>query len=59
VDLVYLTGGATSLYTTCPIERSFRDVHAITQHIGVHPRFLETIGRVFFGLEPDVPPYIL
>jgi indole-3-acetate monooxygenase len=55
VDLVYLSGGATSLYATCPIERAFRDVHAITQHIGVHPRSLETTGRVFFGLEPDVP----
>ena len=55
VDLVYLTGGATSLYATCPIERAFRDVHAITQHIGVHPRILETAGRVLFGLEPDVP----
>jgi indole-3-acetate monooxygenase len=55
VDLVYLSGGATSLYATCPIERAFRDVHAITQHIGVHPRFMETIGRVLFGLELDVP----
>jgi alkylation response protein AidB-like acyl-CoA dehydrogenase len=55
VDPVYLTGGATSLYATCPIERAFRDVHAITQHIGVHPRFLETTGRVLFGVEPDVP----
>src|SRR5262245_45283635 len=59
VDLVFLTGGATSLYATCPIERAFRDVHAITQHIGVHPRFLETIGRVLFGLEPDVPKFML
>jgi alkylation response protein AidB-like acyl-CoA dehydrogenase len=55
VDLVYLTGGATSLYATCPIERAFRDVHAITQHTAVHPRHLETTGRALFGLEPDVP----
>lgn len=59
VDLVYLTGGATSLYATCLIERAFRDVHAITQHIGVHPRILETAGRVLFGLEPDIPILML
>ncbi len=59
VDLVYLTGGATSLYATCSIERAFRDVHAITQHIGVQPRILETTGRVLFGLEPDVPIHML
>jgi alkylation response protein AidB-like acyl-CoA dehydrogenase len=55
VDLVYLTGGATSLYATCAIEHAFRDVHAFTQHIAVHPRVLETAGRVLFGLEPDIP----
>lgn len=55
VDLVYLTGGATSLYATCPLERAFRDVHAMTQHIGVHPRTLETAGRVLFGLAPETP----
>ena len=59
VDLVYLTGGATSLYATFPIERAFRDVHAITQHIGVHPRLLETTGRVMFGLPPDMPMLML
>ena len=59
VDLVYLTGGAASLYASCPIERAFRDVHAITQHIGVHPRLLETSGRVLFGLEPDVSTLML
>ena len=55
VDLIYLTGGATSLYATCPLERAFRDVHAMTQHIAVHPRILETAGRVLFGLEPEIP----
>jgi alkylation response protein AidB-like acyl-CoA dehydrogenase len=59
VDLVYLTGGATSLYATCLIERTFRDVHAITQHIGVHPCILATAGRVLFGLEPDIPVVML
>jgi alkylation response protein AidB-like acyl-CoA dehydrogenase len=59
VDLVYLTGGATSLYATCPIERAFRDVHAVTQHIGVHPRILETVGRVRFGLPPEIPMLML
>jgi len=59
VDLIYLTGGATSLYATCPIERAFRDVHAVSQHIGVHPRHLETIGRELFGLEPDTATLML
>jgi alkylation response protein AidB-like acyl-CoA dehydrogenase len=55
VDLVYITGGTTSLYKSFPIERAFRDVHAITQHIGAHPRNLESAGKVLFGLEPDPP----
>ena len=59
VDLVYLTGGATSLYVSYPIERAFRDVHAVTQHIGVHPRALEGVGRLLFGLEPDAPTLML
>jgi alkylation response protein AidB-like acyl-CoA dehydrogenase len=55
VDLLYVGAGASSLYTSCPLERAFRDVHAITQHIGVHPRVMESTGRVLFGLQSDTP----
>jgi indole-3-acetate monooxygenase len=55
VDLLYIGAGASALCTSCPLERAFRDIHAITQHIGVHPRVMETTGRVLFGLEPDTP----
>ena len=55
VDLMYIAGGASSLYATCPLERSFRDVHAMTQHIGAHSRVMQSTGRVLFGLASDTP----
>jgi alkylation response protein AidB-like acyl-CoA dehydrogenase len=55
IDLLYIGAGASSLYADCPLERAFRDIHAMTLHIGVHPRILETTGRVLLGLEPDTP----
>ncbi|HEY7577780.1 MAG TPA: acyl-CoA dehydrogenase family protein [Acetobacteraceae bacterium] len=55
VDLLYVGAGANSLYAQCPLERAFRDVHAITLHIGVHPRVMESTGRVLLGLGSDTP----
>lgn len=55
VDLMYVAGGGSSIYVSCPLERAFRDVHVMTQHIGVHPRVMHSTGRVLFGLESDTP----
>jgi indole-3-acetate monooxygenase len=55
VDLMYVAGGASSIYASCPLERAFRDVHTMTQHIGVHPRIMHSVGRVLFGLDSDNP----
>jgi hypothetical protein len=52
---MYVAGGASSLYVICPLERAFRDVHAMTQHIAVQPRVMQSTGRVLFGLESDTP----
>src|SRR5581483_2276933 len=50
VDLVYTLGGATSVYTSSRLERCFRDVHVLTQHVGVSPWQWERVGRYFLGL---------
>ena len=55
VDLMYVAGGASSVYASCPLERAFRDVHVMAQHIGVHPRVMHSTGRVLFGLDSDTP----
>lgn len=52
VDLMFEAGGGTSVYTSSPLERCFRDIHAAMQHIAVSPNSLETAGRVLFGLDP-------
>ena len=52
---MYVAGGASSIYVSCPLERAFRDVHVMTQHIGAHPRVMHSTGRVLFGLESDTP----
>lgn len=55
VDLVHDAAGATSIQTACPIERCWRDVHAMTQHIILSTGRFEIIGRVLFGLDPGTP----
>ena len=54
VDLMYTLGGGTSVYRSCPLQRSFRDVHVATQHMMVSDSTLELAGRVLLGQEVDV-----
>lgn len=49
VDAVYNLAGATSLYATSPLERTFRDVHAANKHITVSPTHFETVGQYLLG----------
>jgi len=55
VDLVHDTAGVTAIQTSCDIERCWRDVHAMTQHVILSSSRFETIGRVMLGLDPGSP----
>jgi indole-3-acetate monooxygenase len=54
VDAAYQAGGGSSVYEANPLQRRWRDVHAITQHFLVKPDTLTTAGAVFAGQEVDV-----
>jgi indole-3-acetate monooxygenase len=53
VDVAYTLGGGTAVYAESPLQRAFRDVHVVTQHMMVAPASWELAGRVLLGLETD------
>ena len=55
VQLVYLLAGGTANYRKSSLQRSLRDVHAVTQHVGMSPLQYEDAGRMVLGLEPIQP----
>jgi indole-3-acetate monooxygenase len=57
VQAMYSAGGATSLYTDCPLERAHRDIHAMQRHIVAQPFWLFDAGRVKLGAAPRHPLY--
>ena len=57
VDIAYNLGGGTSIYESSRLQRQFRDIHAVTQHVSVGPSSMEAAGRVLLG--QDVPPGFL
>jgi len=54
VDRMYQAGGSTAIYERSPLQRYFRDVHVVTQHMAVAPATLELAGRILLGLDTDV-----
>ncbi len=45
VNLMYTEGGVTSMMTDQPMQRLFRDIHAITQDVAVHHKNYEYVGK--------------
>jgi alkylation response protein AidB-like acyl-CoA dehydrogenase len=53
VDVAYTAAGGTAVYAESPLQRAFRDVHVITQHMMVAPATWELCGRLLLGIETD------
>lgn len=53
VDVAYTAGGGSAVYATNPLQRCFRDIHVVTQHMMVAQPTLELAGRVLLGVETD------
>ncbi|MGE4096584.1 MAG: acyl-CoA dehydrogenase family protein, partial [Candidatus Binatia bacterium] len=55
VDLMYEAGGGSAIHSTNPLQRCFRDVHVVTQHILVNAGIYEQTGRLYLGVGPASP----
>ena len=53
VDICYNLGGGTSIYEESRLQRHFRDVHTLTQHVMVGQPTLEVVGRVLLDVPTD------
>jgi alkylation response protein AidB-like acyl-CoA dehydrogenase len=54
VDATYGAGGGSALYSDNPLQRRFRDIHALTQHFLVKRDTFTTAGAVLAGVEVDL-----
>ena len=49
VDAMYHLSGGAAIYRRSPLQRYFRDVHTMTQHVMVAEPSLRPVGRVLLG----------
>lgn len=54
VDTAYTAGGGTAMYSSNPLQRRLRDVHAITQHFAVKADTYTKVGAVLAGQAVDL-----
>jgi alkylation response protein AidB-like acyl-CoA dehydrogenase len=54
VDMAYTAGGGTSIYSSSPLQRRLRDIHALTQHFAVKLDTLTKAGAVLAGQDVDL-----
>ena len=54
-DVVHDAAGMSAVQTTCDLERCWRDVHTITQHVVLSAGRYEVVGRIMLGLDPGAP----
>jgi alkylation response protein AidB-like acyl-CoA dehydrogenase len=59
VQSMHALAGASALYTSSPLERAHRDLHAMAAHIIAQPNYVEDTGRVQLGLKPLNPLYLV
>jgi alkylation response protein AidB-like acyl-CoA dehydrogenase len=52
VDAAYDAGGGSSIRAENPLQRRWRDAHALTQHFLVKPDIFTAVGTVLTGQEP-------
>ena len=55
IDLLHDAAGMNAVATDSVLERCWRDVHTMTQHIILAPARYEIAGRVLLGLDPGAP----
>jgi alkylation response protein AidB-like acyl-CoA dehydrogenase len=55
IDLLHDAAGMSAVASDGVLERCWRDVHTITQHIVLSPARYEIAGRVLLGLDPGAP----
>ncbi len=54
VDMAYTAGGGSSIYSSSPLQRRLRDIHALTQHFAVKLDTFTKAGAVLAGQDVDL-----